>query len=69
MQGVLAKNFYDFLNRVIAGIEQLKYANQSEAMRFVGISKQQLLWEAHWYFFEKMQSFTKVNALFDEPSR
>ncbi|MGE0090065.1 MAG: DNA polymerase III subunit alpha [Bacteroidales bacterium] len=60
------KNFYDFLNRIIIGIEQLKTLIRVGAMRFTNKSKQQLLWEAHWYFSKDVK-LTKVNALFDEP--
>ncbi len=44
------QNLKDFMERVPAGIEQLRILIRSGAFRFTGKSKQELLWEALIYF-------------------
>ncbi|MFO7827621.1 MAG: DNA polymerase III subunit alpha, partial [Bacteroidales bacterium] len=60
------KTLQNFLSRISMGIEQLKILIRIGAFRFTGKTKQQLLWEAHW-FFSKGRPI-QGNTLFDEPA-
>lgn len=62
------KSLNDFLRRVPAGLEQVRILIRAGAFRFIGKSKQRLLWEAMLYF-SQARTKTPAAELFDtEPA-
>lgn len=59
-------NLQDFMNRVPAGIEQLKILIRSGAFRFTGKTKKELMWEAHFYATKDREKVATTN-LFPAP--
>jgi DNA polymerase III alpha subunit len=58
----------DFIQRVHPGLEQLVLLIRTGALRFTGISKSRLLWDAHLFFGKSKRTITQ-SALFSPPKR
>lgn len=58
----------DFIKRVHPGLEQLILLIRTGALRFTGISKSRLLWDAHLFFGKSKRTITQ-SALFSPPKR
>ncbi len=58
----------DFIQRVHPGLEQLILLIRTGALRFTGISKSRLLWDAHLFFGKSKKSITQ-SALFLPPKK
>lgn len=60
-------DLYDFVERVKPTLEQLIIIIRTGALRFTGLSKQQLLWEAHMQ--TRKQKTVQGSTLFAQPVR
>jgi len=58
----------DFIQRVHPGLEQLILLIRTGALRFTGISKSRLLWDAHLFFGKNKHSVTQT-TLFSSPKK
>ncbi|NCC73671.1 MAG: DNA polymerase III subunit alpha [Sphingobacteriia bacterium] len=58
----------DFIQRVHPGLEQLILLIRTGALRFTGISKSRLLWDAHLFFGKNKHSITQT-TLFSPPKK
>lgn len=58
----------DFIQRVHPGLEQLILLIRTGALRFTGISKSRLLWDAHLFFGKSKRDITQ-SALFLPPKK
>lgn len=58
----------DFVRRTHPGLEQLILLIRSGALRFTGISKSRLLWDAHLFFGKRKHDITQT-ALFSAPKK
>jgi error-prone DNA polymerase len=58
----------DFIRRVHPGLEQLILLIRTGALRFTGISKSRLLWDAHLFFGKSKRDITQ-SALFLPPKK
>lgn len=57
-------SFEDFIDRVPISIEQISLLIRSDAFRFIGLHKRQLLWKAH-HMLGKQVSVKSTQKLFD----
>ena len=59
------KGLIDFLKRIDLGVEQIRLLIRIGAFRFIGKSKQELLWEALLYFSDAKSKNHHTEALFE----
>jgi len=67
INGVFA-DLEDFIRRTHPGLEQLILLIRTGALRFTGISKSRLLWDAHLFFGKRKHDITQT-ALFTAPKK
>jgi DNA polymerase-3 subunit alpha len=58
----------DFMERTQPGMEQLNVLIRIGALRFTGISKQELLWRANFFQKQQQEQPVTITSLFNEPA-
>lgn len=58
-------SFQDFIHRVYLGLEQLTLLIRVGAFRSLGLSKKELLWEAHFFHHKAPKSVAQSQELFE----
>ncbi len=58
-------SFQDFVHRVPLGLEQMSILIRVGAFRSFGLSKKELLWEAHFFHYKAPKAVSQGNELFE----
>ncbi|MGF7038374.1 DNA polymerase III subunit alpha [Mucilaginibacter lappiensis] len=58
----------DFMERTLAGMEQLNILIRIGALRFTGMTKQELLWRANFFQKQQQEQPVATTTLFNEPA-